>query len=200
MLLILTFAFSASIPFTHPLVTRRWESTLRFGGARFHTASKTSQIRKQLLEARQQASSSMNRGSATLPNSLEFVLTPSQRPISGPPLTEIIDTFVSVAGANHGSALCVVPIPIGTCNRRTGLHCDSVFLQDINNQARYEATYIFSIFSSADEKIGFRSCGKPVSPIKGGTGYVMKSGLNHDQVMDTTHHLQMNFFTKHAPK
>ncbi|WKX88145.1 hypothetical protein Q1695_008064 [Nippostrongylus brasiliensis] len=122
------------------------------------------------------------------------------REILGPPLTEIIDTFVSVAGANHGTALCVVPIPIGTCNRRTGLHCDSVFLQDINNQAKYEATYIFSIFSTGDEKIGFRACGKPVSPIKGGTGYVKKDGLSHDELMDSTYHLQMNFFTKHAPK
>ncbi|PIO58965.1 triacylglycerol lipase, partial [Teladorsagia circumcincta] len=39
------------------------------------------------------------------------------REILGPPLTELIDTFVSVAGANHGSVLCVVPIPVGTCNR-----------------------------------------------------------------------------------
>ncbi|XGW23884.1 hypothetical protein V3C99_005807 [Haemonchus contortus] len=121
------------------------------------------------------------------------------REILGPPLTEIIDTFVSVAGANHGSVLCLVPIPVGTCNRRTGLHCDSVFLQDINNQSGYEGTYVFSIFSTADEKIGFRSCGKPVSPIKGGTGYVKKDGLSHDQVMDGTQHLQMNFMTKHAP-
>ncbi|PIO74759.1 triacylglycerol lipase [Teladorsagia circumcincta] len=73
--------------------------------------------------------------------------------IAGPPLTELIDTFVSVAGANHGSVLCVVPIPVGTCNRRTGLHCDSTFLQDINNQAGYEGTYVFSIFSTADEKV-----------------------------------------------
>ncbi|KJH41773.1 triacylglycerol lipase [Dictyocaulus viviparus] len=122
------------------------------------------------------------------------------REILGPPLSELIDTFLSVAGANYGSALCVVPIPVGTCNRRTGLHCDSSFLQDINNQRRYEGAYVYSIFSTADEKVGFRSCGKPVSPIKGGTGYVKKEGLSHDQVMDTTHRLQLNFITKHAPK
>lgn len=39
------------------------------------------------------------------------------REILGPPLTELIDTFLSVAGANYGSSLCVVPIPVGTCNR-----------------------------------------------------------------------------------
>ncbi|EYC02262.1 hypothetical protein Y032_0101g3398 [Ancylostoma ceylanicum] len=122
------------------------------------------------------------------------------REILGPPLTELIDTFLSVAGANYGSALCVVPIPVGTCNRRTGLHCESAFLQDINNQARYEGSYVYSIFSTTDEKVGFRTCGKPVSPIRGGTGYVKKDGLSHDQVMDNTHHLQMNFISKHAPK
>ncbi|KHJ78612.1 triacylglycerol lipase [Oesophagostomum dentatum] len=122
------------------------------------------------------------------------------REILGPPLTELIDTFLSVAGANYGSALCVVPIPVGTCNRRTGLHCESAFLQDINNQAKYEGSYVFSIFSTADEKVGFRTCGKPVAPIKGGTGYVKKDSLSHDQVMDTTHFLQMNFVSKHLPK
>ncbi|KAE9416197.1 hypothetical protein Angca_000324, partial [Angiostrongylus cantonensis] len=122
------------------------------------------------------------------------------REILGSPLTEHIDTFLSVAGSNHGSALCVVPIPVGTCNGRTGLHCDSAFLKDINDQAHYEGSYVFSIFSSADEKVGFRTCGKPVSPIKGGTGYVKKDGLNHDQIMDNTHRLQFNFITKHIPK
>ncbi|KAL6732112.1 hypothetical protein Aduo_002907 [Ancylostoma duodenale] len=122
------------------------------------------------------------------------------REILGPPLTELIDTFLSVAGANYGSALCVVPIPVGTCNRRTGLHCESAFLQDINNQARYEGSFVYSIFSTTDEKVGFRTCGKPVSPIRGGTGYVKKDGLSHDQVMDSTHHLQMNFISKHGPK
>lgn len=48
-------------------------------------------------------------------------------------------------------------------------------------------------------QVGFRTCGKPVSPIKGGTGYVKKDGMSHDQVMDSTHHLQMNFITKHGP-
>ncbi|CAB3411057.1 unnamed protein product [Caenorhabditis bovis] len=122
------------------------------------------------------------------------------REILGPPLTELIDTFLSVAGANYGSALCIVPVPVGTCNRRTGLHCDSAFLQDINNQQKYEGAHVFSIFSTADEKIGFRSCGRPVSPIRGGTGYVKKDGLNHDQLMDSTVKLQLNFVANHSPK
>ncbi|GMS84557.1 hypothetical protein PENTCL1PPCAC_6732, partial [Pristionchus entomophagus] len=121
------------------------------------------------------------------------------REILGPPLTELVDTFLSVAGANYGSSLCIVPIPVGTCNRRTGLHCESTFLQDINQQRRYEGTHVFSVFSTSDDKVGFRSCGRPVSPIVGGTGYVAKTGLNHDHVMDNTKQLQLNFISKHSP-
>ncbi|CCD63930.1 LIPaSe related [Caenorhabditis elegans] len=122
------------------------------------------------------------------------------REILGAPLTELVDTFLSVAGANYGSVLCILPVPVGTCNKKNGLHCDSEFLQDINNQHRYEGSHVFSIFSTADEKIGFRSCGRPVSPIRGGTGFVKRDGLNHDQLMDTTHPLQRNFILYHSPK
>uniref|UniRef100_A0A0M3IQ18 Triacylglycerol lipase n=1 Tax=Ascaris lumbricoides TaxID=6252 RepID=A0A0M3IQ18_ASCLU len=121
------------------------------------------------------------------------------REILGPPLTELIDTFLSVAGANYGSALCFVPIPVGTCNKRTGLHCQSTFLKDINAQTRYEGSFIFSIFSTADEKVGFRSCDRLVSPLVGGTGFVKKDSLNHDQLMDTTLEMQRNFIQKHRP-
>uniref|UniRef100_A0AC35EY03 Triacylglycerol lipase n=1 Tax=Panagrolaimus sp. PS1159 TaxID=55785 RepID=A0AC35EY03_9BILA len=122
------------------------------------------------------------------------------REILGPPLTELIDTFLSVAGSNYGSALCFVPIPVGTCNRRTGLHCESEFLADINGQTRYEGTFIFSIFSTGDEKVGFRTCNRLASPIIGQTGYIKKDHLNHDQVMDTTYDIQANFVIKHRPK
>ncbi|KAI6183860.1 hypothetical protein M3Y97_00534000 [Aphelenchoides bicaudatus] len=117
-----------------------------------------------------------------------------------PPLTELIDTFLSVAGSNSGSSLCFVPIPVGTCNKRNGLHCDSEFLNDINSQTRYEGEHIFSIFSTHDDKVGYRTCGgKLTSPILKEDGYVKKSHLNHDQVMDSTHKIQINLIQKHMP-
>uniref|UniRef100_A0A7E4UQU8 Triacylglycerol lipase n=1 Tax=Panagrellus redivivus TaxID=6233 RepID=A0A7E4UQU8_PANRE len=122
------------------------------------------------------------------------------REILGPPLTELIDSFVSVAGANYGSALCFVPIPVGACNKRTGLHCESEFLADINGQYKFEGSHIFSIFSSADDKVGFRSCNRLVSPIIGQTGYVKRDGLNHDQLMDSTYEMQASFLSKHRPR
>ncbi|KAI1726780.1 lipase (class 2) domain-containing protein [Ditylenchus destructor] len=122
------------------------------------------------------------------------------REVLGPPLTEHIDTFLSVAGANYGSSLCIVPIPLGTCNKRNGLHCESEFLSDINAQMRYEAEHIFSIFSTSDEKVGFRTCSRLASPIVGQNGYVKKSGYSHDDVLDKTLDIQINFITKHKPR
>uniref|UniRef100_A0A915PVB7 Triacylglycerol lipase n=1 Tax=Setaria digitata TaxID=48799 RepID=A0A915PVB7_9BILA len=121
------------------------------------------------------------------------------REILGPPLTELIDTYLSVAGANHGISSCFIPIPVGACNRRTGLHCRSTFLQDINGQTRYEGTFIFSIFSDADEKIGFRGCNTLLSPIRGETGFVKKEFLSHDLTIDKTYEMQRNFIRKQQP-
>lgn len=50
----------------------------------------------------------------------------------GPPLTSLVHTFVGVAGANHGSFLCF--IPVGSCNPVNGMLCGSRFLTDINSR------------------------------------------------------------------
>uniref|UniRef100_A0A1I8B4A0 Triacylglycerol lipase n=1 Tax=Meloidogyne hapla TaxID=6305 RepID=A0A1I8B4A0_MELHA len=122
------------------------------------------------------------------------------RELLGPPLTEHIDTFLSVAGTNNGALPCLVPIPVGTCNKKNGLHCESEFLSDINKLKGYEGLNIFSIFSTSDEKIGLKICSRLVSPIVGETGYIRKEGLTHDQVMDNTIETQINFIVKHRPK
>ncbi|KAK6104786.1 Lipase (class 2) family protein [Brugia pahangi] len=121
------------------------------------------------------------------------------REILGPPLTELIDTYLSVAGANYGMISCFIPIPVGACNRRTGLHCRSTFLQDINGQISYEGTFIFSIFSDSDEKVGYRGCNTLLSPIRGETGFVKKELLNHDLTIDKTYEMQRNFIQKQRP-
>lgn len=51
----------------------------------------------------------------------------------GPSLTALIDTYVSVAGANRGSFLCALPFP-GACNPNNGLSCNSRYIQDINSR------------------------------------------------------------------
>ncbi|VDP15731.1 unnamed protein product [Onchocerca flexuosa] len=121
------------------------------------------------------------------------------REILGPPITELIDTYLSVAGANYGIVSCFIPIPVGACNRRTGLHCQSTFLRDINGQTGYEGTFIFSIFSDSDEKIGYRGCNTLLSPIRGETGFVKKEFLSHDLTIDKTYEMQRNFIRKQRP-
>ncbi|RCN36129.1 triacylglycerol lipase [Ancylostoma caninum] len=85
----------------------------------------------------------------------------------GPSLTALVDTFVSVAGANHGSFLCILPFP-GACNMVNGLSCRSSFIQNINGRQRYEGLHVFSIYSPQDDKVGFRNaCGELTSAIAG---------------------------------
>ncbi|KAJ1364906.1 Lipase (class 2) [Parelaphostrongylus tenuis] len=85
----------------------------------------------------------------------------------GPSLTALVDTFVSVAGANRGSFLCLLPFP-GACNNVNGLSCTSEFIKDINSRQRYEGLYIYSIYSPQDDKVGYRNaCGQLTSAIAG---------------------------------
>ena len=81
----------------------------------------------------------------------------------------------------------------------TGLHCLSRFLQDINNQGRrYEGSYVFSIYSTADEKVGHRACGNVLSHIPhNNREIVFHNGWKHDQVMDNTAELQRNLVLNH---
>lgn len=50
----------------------------------------------------------------------------------GHTITDLVDTFVGVAGANFGSFLCV--LPFGSCNLNNGMGCNSRFLNDINSR------------------------------------------------------------------
>uniref|UniRef100_A0A0K0FYB4 Lipase domain-containing protein n=1 Tax=Strongyloides venezuelensis TaxID=75913 RepID=A0A0K0FYB4_STRVS len=114
----------------------------------------------------------------------------------GPPLKDTIHTYLSVAGANYGSSICIYPIPVSACNKLNGLYCGSSFMQDINSEQRYEGEKIYSIFSIHDDKVGSYGCGKYLSPIIGGDGYIKKSRMNHDQVMDETKDIQITLLNR----
>uniref|UniRef100_A0A1I7U551 Lipase n=1 Tax=Caenorhabditis tropicalis TaxID=1561998 RepID=A0A1I7U551_9PELO len=70
--------------------------------------------------------------------------------------THMVETYVSVAGANRGSTSCTIPWPfVAACNSNNGLYCGSQFLSNINSQAsRYEGTASFSIYGPNDDKVG----------------------------------------------
>ncbi|KAJ1364908.1 Lipase (class 2) [Parelaphostrongylus tenuis] len=114
----------------------------------------------------------------------------------GPSLTAYVDTFVSVAGANRGSFLCVLPFP-GACNNVNGLACSSRFIQDINSRTRYEGSYIFTIYTLQDERTGlFNACGQLAPTITGANQEFQRPG-NHEQVMTDTIQLQANLISLH---
>ncbi|CAI5444084.1 unnamed protein product [Caenorhabditis angaria] len=116
----------------------------------------------------------------------------------GPALTPLIDTFVSVAGANRGSFLCALPFP-GACNMINGLSCNSRFIQDINSRQKYEAKYIFSIYGQSDDKVGYKNaCGQLTSKIDGSNAEFQKPG-NHDDIIVKTAQMQFNLIDKHSP-
>ncbi|KAH7695603.1 Lipase family protein, partial [Aphelenchoides avenae] len=101
-------------------------------------------------------------------------------------------------GPNHGISLqlgglsvpgCVFSaIPV--CNQQTGLYSgfspsESQFLQDINGQMGYEGVNRFSIYSRADQIVGFMVCDKVTSQVPGQHGEKIYTDKNHD---DTFYH------------
>ncbi|GMR37646.1 hypothetical protein PMAYCL1PPCAC_07841, partial [Pristionchus mayeri] len=130
----------------------------------------------------------------------------------GGPLTGIVDSFVGVAGPNHGVAQqvggiaipgCALPgIPI--CNQVTGLYSgncpqQSTFLNDINSYSRYEAQNIFTISSTSDHIVGFYVCNQPTSRIAYSNGEkVYTNGWNHDDVFKNSYHQQLRMVRDHV--
>ncbi|WP_224247599.1 lipase family protein [Hyalangium gracile] len=88
----------------------------------------------------------------------------------GKPLTDSVDTFVGIAGANHGltSALFTGDM-VPTTNKQDGLHPASKFLEDINAVNHDEGAHVFSMWSHVDELVGVGAAGF-TSPIPGQDG------------------------------
>jgi triacylglycerol lipase len=85
----------------------------------------------------------------------------------GASLTTSVDTFVGIAGANRGLTSCYMTGPTTpTCGSTNGLYPGylvggfgpygvSSYLADLAATSHYEGTYVYSIWSSADEVIGY---------------------------------------------
>uniref|UniRef100_A0A914VS73 Triacylglycerol lipase n=1 Tax=Plectus sambesii TaxID=2011161 RepID=A0A914VS73_9BILA len=114
----------------------------------------------------------------------------------GKPLTDVVDTFVGVAGANHGAALCFLQFG-ETCGKTIGLDCSSKFLADINGQKRkYEGHFVYSISSPEDDVVGYEACGTTASAIPNQDDGFKRSG-NHDEVLQSTVQLQYSLIQNH---
>jgi hypothetical protein len=88
----------------------------------------------------------------------------------GKPLTDSVDTFLGIAGANHGLAAALMTGDlVPTTNTTSGLHPASKFLQDINAVNHDEGAHVYSMWSNADEVVGLGLAGF-TSPIPGQDG------------------------------
>jgi hypothetical protein len=82
----------------------------------------------------------------------------------GPALTDKVDTFVGLCGGNYGLTACYGPDEylFPTCNDQNGYYPGtadssdmSAYMRDLNQDGVREGTHVYSMFSTADDLIGF---------------------------------------------
>ena len=129
----------------------------------------------------------------------------------GPPLTERVDTFVGIAGANRGLASCFYSRHIPTCSDQDGFFPgyasfrgasgSSEFLRELNAQSGLEGTHVYSIWSRADQLIGFGGLvyGKYTARIPGQDGEKVYDGYpyGHFCVRDLSAPVQLEMIRNH---
>ncbi|CAP31903.1 Protein CBG13039 [Caenorhabditis briggsae] len=109
-----------------------------------------------------------------------------------------VETYISVAGANKASYLCVLPIT-NACSSVNGLFCLFSFLKNINSVQRYEGSHIYSIYGTQDDKVGYLNlpCFTKNSQINNSDQEFSNATGNHDAILSGTIDLQMNLLNAH---
>ena len=124
----------------------------------------------------------------------------------GPPLTNDVDAFIGIAGANRGLVSCYLSGPTTpTCGTTNGLYpgylwwgtgpwAVSAFLNDINASPGDEGAYIHTIWSTTDGVIGYGGLvyGQYTSQIPGQDAQTVFGTLGHFAVRDQTTSLQIS--------
>jgi triacylglycerol lipase len=131
----------------------------------------------------------------------------------GAPLTASVDTFVGIAGANLGLTSCYQAGPTTpTCGSTNGLYPGylyfgfvtgrSTYLNDLLATSGYEGTYRYSIYSTADEVIGYGGVvyGSYTSRIPGQMGEKVYSAYpyGHFNSKDLTAAVQYSMVRNHS--
>ncbi|KAI1729675.1 lipase (class 2) domain-containing protein [Ditylenchus destructor] len=119
----------------------------------------------------------------------------------GEPLTDSIETYIGIAGPNHGAFLCSKYLILGkyveACDKTNGMKCGSKYLDDINSKEQYEAKRIFAIQTLPDEIVGNFICGNPnpTSAIDGAEQTITVYGMQHTNVWLLTAPIQYDLLT-----
>ncbi|MFL5352828.1 lipase family protein [Archangium sp.] len=130
----------------------------------------------------------------------------------GPSLTSSVDTFVGIAGASLGLTSCYQTGPTTpTCGSTNGLYPGvfngisvsgrSAYLNDLMSSSGYEGAFRYTIWSTADEVIGYGDVvyGSYTSRIPSQTGEKVYSGYpyGHFGLKDQTPSVQLSMVKSH---
>jgi hypothetical protein len=131
----------------------------------------------------------------------------------GSSLTSIVDTFVGIAGGNWGLVSCYATPGVPTCGTTNGLYpgafaCSpmpcglSNFLAELNSSSGYEGAYRYSIWSTADQIIGYGGLvyGRytPQIPSQTGERVFSTAPYGHFGVRDLTGEIQWRMVKFHT--
>jgi triacylglycerol lipase len=131
----------------------------------------------------------------------------------GSPLTDRVDTFVGIAGANLGLVACYETGPSSpTCAETNGFYpgvlsgsmvtARSSYLNDLLATQGYEGAFRYSLWSSVDELIGYGDIvyGTPTSRLPGQTSEVQyqSAPYGHFGLKDLTTATQLSLVRDHV--
>ena len=132
----------------------------------------------------------------------------------GPPLTGIIDTIVGIAGSNRGLVNCYLNGPTTpACSDTNGFYPGyliglqgpfgvSQILRNINASSHYEGSYVYTIWSTVDEVIGYGCVvyGRYTTQIPGQNGEQRFNSFpyGHINSKDLTGDYQLRMVKHHA--
>uniref|UniRef100_A0A0N4ZRS7 Triacylglycerol lipase n=1 Tax=Parastrongyloides trichosuri TaxID=131310 RepID=A0A0N4ZRS7_PARTI len=109
----------------------------------------------------------------------------------GIPLTSYVHTYISVAGVTHGFETCAtIHSSNFACNLVNGMHCQSKYLQELNNQPnKFEGRYTFGILSREDGLVGNHCCGNGCSNLKFADVNYSRNSNSHFSIVHQTREL-----------
>lgn len=132
----------------------------------------------------------------------------------GPSLTSSVDTFVGIAGANRGLTSCYLTGgTTPTCDDEVGLYPGylvgllgpynvSSYLVDLNASSHYEGAYVYSVWSTVDEVVGYGTVvyGKYTCQIPGQNGekFFTSAPYGHFGLKDLTGYYQWRMVKSHT--
>src|SRR3954470_3591103 len=117
----------------------------------------------------------------------------------GKPISNEVDTFVGISGANEGLQSCdLLGNPNPTSNTVNGFSQHSRFLHDLNADPTREGDHVYSIWSMADPILGYGPLGGIYTgPIPHQDGQEVLYTLGHFQSRDQTVGAQLEMIQNH---